>query len=112
MPFGTVPVLEVDGVKLPESRAIGSYLSKKFGKLLVLSFYVFSGLNGKDNMEQAQMDALVSFFEGFVSSIQPWISVATGFVSGDKALFRAFHVLPTPSASHLLLTRPLPLTFF
>ncbi len=37
MPFGKVPVLEIDGVMLPESRAIGVYLAKQFGRLLFFS---------------------------------------------------------------------------
>ena len=42
MPFGKVPVLEIDGVMLPESRAIGSYLGKKFGE----PFFVLNPILG------------------------------------------------------------------
>ncbi|CAF1053016.1 unnamed protein product [Rotaria sp. Silwood1] len=47
MPLGQLPVLEVDGVKIPQSLAIARFLAKQFH------------LAGKDNMEQAQADAVV-----------------------------------------------------
>ena len=47
MPLGQVPVLEVDGVKLPQSITIARFLAKQFH------------LAGKDNFEQAKVDAVV-----------------------------------------------------
>ncbi|KZC09849.1 PREDICTED: glutathione S-transferase-like [Dufourea novaeangliae] len=47
MPFGQVPVLEIDGKKYPQSVAISRYLAKKFGVL------------GKDDLEALQVDATV-----------------------------------------------------
>ncbi|CAF0978571.1 unnamed protein product [Adineta steineri] len=47
MPLGQMPVLEVDGVKLPQSMTIARFLSKEFK------------LAGKDNLEQAKVDAVV-----------------------------------------------------
>lgn len=47
MPLGQMPVLEVDGVKLPQSSAIGRFLAKQFQ------------LAGKDNLEQAKVDAVL-----------------------------------------------------
>ena len=47
MPLGQMPVLEVDGVKLPQSMAIARFLAKQFG------------LAGKDNLEQAKVDVIV-----------------------------------------------------
>lgn len=47
MPLGQMPVLEIDGVKLPQSMAIARFLAKQFG------------LAGKDNFEQAKVDAVV-----------------------------------------------------
>uniref|UniRef100_A0A914C9B5 glutathione transferase n=1 Tax=Acrobeloides nanus TaxID=290746 RepID=A0A914C9B5_9BILA len=72
MPFGKVPVLEIDGVMLPDSRAIGSYLGKKFD------------LAGKDDLEFAQIEALLSFFNDFLNEIHTWFSAALGFGQGDK----------------------------
>jgi prostaglandin-H2 D-isomerase / glutathione transferase len=47
MPLGQVPVLEIDGVKLPQSMTIARFLAKQFN------------LAGKDNLEQAEVDAVV-----------------------------------------------------
>ncbi|CAF2067013.1 unnamed protein product [Rotaria magnacalcarata] len=47
IPLGQMPVLEVDGVKLPQSMAIARFLAKQFD------------LAGKDNFEQAKVDAVV-----------------------------------------------------
>ncbi|CAF1581110.1 unnamed protein product [Adineta steineri] len=47
MLLGQMPVLEVDGVKLPQSAAIARFLAKQFH------------LAGKDNFEQAKVDAAV-----------------------------------------------------
>ena len=47
MPLGQMPVLEVDGVKLPQSMSIARFLAKQFN------------LAGKDNLEQAKVDAVV-----------------------------------------------------
>lgn len=46
-PLGHVPVLEYEGVKLPQSLAIGRFLARQFN------------LAGKDNFEQAKVDAVV-----------------------------------------------------
>ncbi|CAF0860474.1 unnamed protein product [Rotaria sp. Silwood1] len=47
MPLGEMPVLEIDGVKLPQSLSIARFLAKQFN------------LAGKDNFEQAKVDAVV-----------------------------------------------------
>ena len=46
MPLGQIPVLEVDGVKLPQSMSIARFVAKQFH------------LAGKDNFEQAKVDAV------------------------------------------------------
>jgi len=51
LPFGQLPVLEVDGVKLAQSNACARYLARKFN------------LAGKSDFEQAQVDMLVDCFE-------------------------------------------------
>uniref|UniRef100_A0A914E0I0 glutathione transferase n=1 Tax=Acrobeloides nanus TaxID=290746 RepID=A0A914E0I0_9BILA len=82
MPFGQVPALEIDGVMLPESHAIGRYLAKKFG------------LIGADDLEAAQIDALLSHFEEFFKeSILPMLA---GFKEGegDKDKFYNEKFLP------------------
>ena len=46
-PLGQVPLLEVNGVQLPQSGSIARFLAKQFN------------LAGKDNFEQAKVDAVV-----------------------------------------------------
>jgi glutathione S-transferase len=46
-PLGYVPVLEYEGVKLPQSLAIARFLARQFN------------LAGRDNFEQAKVDAVV-----------------------------------------------------
>jgi prostaglandin-H2 D-isomerase / glutathione transferase len=47
MPLGQMPVLEYNGVKLPQSLTIARFLANQFN------------LAGKDNIERAQVDAVV-----------------------------------------------------
>ena len=58
-PFGQVPVLEVDGKMLAQSRAINRFLAKKYG------------LAGKDAMEQAKVDMYVDCLEDLIPKIRP-----------------------------------------
>ena len=59
MPLGQVPVLEVDGVKLPQSISIARFVAKQFQ------------LAGKDNLEQAKVDAVVDTVTDFVVKYIP-----------------------------------------
>jgi glutathione S-transferase len=59
MPLGQVPVLEVDGVKLPQSFSIARFLAKQFN------------LAGKDNFEQAKVDAVVDTMNDLVTAFVP-----------------------------------------
>jgi len=60
IPFGQIPVLEVDGKMLPQSKAICRYLAKQF-KLL-----------GKDDFEAALADAYVDCVEDVTSNLREW----------------------------------------
>jgi len=51
LPFGQLPVLEVDGVKLGQSNSCARYLARKFN------------LAGKTELEQAKVDMIVDCFE-------------------------------------------------
>ncbi|KAH7701197.1 GST-5 protein, partial [Aphelenchoides avenae] len=71
-PFGSLPYLEVDGKPLPESYAIARYLAHKFG------------LAGKDQWEQAWVDAIADFLKDVVADhIRPFVRAAAG-LGGDK----------------------------
>ncbi|KAH7716778.1 Glutathione S-transferase 1 [Aphelenchoides avenae] len=71
-PFGKAPWLEVDGKKLPESYAINRYLARKFG------------LAGKDEWEQAWVDAIADMFKDFNKEVAKYFIVAVGRAEGDK----------------------------
>jgi glutathione S-transferase len=59
MPLGQIPVLEYDGVKLPQSITIARFLAKQFR------------LAGKDNLEQAEVDAVVDTINDLVPKYVP-----------------------------------------
>ena len=62
MPLGQMPVLEYNGTKLPQSRAIGRFLAKQFH------------LAGRDNLEQAKVDAVVDTINDTLGSLMSfWI---------------------------------------
>jgi glutathione S-transferase len=58
-PLGQVPVLEVDGTKLPQSLSIARFLAKQFQ------------LAGKDNLEQAKVDAVVDTIQDLLMKTLP-----------------------------------------
>jgi len=59
MPLGQMPVLEFDGTKLPQSITIARFLAKEFN------------LAGKDNFEQAKVDAVVDTINDLVAAFMP-----------------------------------------
>ncbi|CAF3845834.1 unnamed protein product [Rotaria sordida] len=59
MPLGQIPVLEVDGTKLPQSLSIARFLAKQFQ------------LAGKDNLEQAKVDAVVDTINDLLAKYIP-----------------------------------------
>lgn len=59
LPFGKIPILEIDGLKLHQSLAIARYLTKN------------TDLAGKTELEQCQVDAIVDTLDDFMSRF-PW----------------------------------------
>ncbi|KAK2499963.1 hypothetical protein MC885_012135 [Smutsia gigantea] len=59
LPFGKIPILEVDGLNLHQSLAIARYLTKS------------TDLAGKTELEQCQVDAIVDTLDDFMSRF-PW----------------------------------------
>ena len=59
MPLGQMPVLEVDELKLPQSLSIARFLAKQFN------------LAGKDNLEQAKVDAVVDTMTDAMDRLGP-----------------------------------------
>ncbi|KAK6016662.1 glutathione S-transferase protein, partial [Ostertagia ostertagi] len=71
MPFGQLPVLEVDGKKLPQSYAIVRYLARQFG------------FAGKSAWEEAQVDAIADQHKDFLNEVRPYFMVLMGMSKGD-----------------------------
>ena len=67
VPAGQLPMLEVDGVALIGSRPIARFLAERFG------------LAGSNDVENAQLGAIVDYFFDFFAKIYPW------FVEKDEA---------------------------
>ncbi|CAF3647417.1 unnamed protein product [Rotaria sp. Silwood1] len=59
MPLGEMPVLEFDGTKLPQSKAIARFLAKQFQ------------LAGRNNLEQGKVDAVVDTIEDLITKLIP-----------------------------------------
>nr|AGA61750.1 glutathione S-transferase 2 [Ancylostoma duodenale] len=71
MPFGQMPVLEVDGQQIPQSLAIARYLARKFGYA------------GKTPYEEAIVDALADQYKDFYVEIKGYYYPAMGLAEGD-----------------------------
>jgi len=80
--WGQVPELEVDGVKLYQSSAIGRFLARKFG------------LAGKTEIEQAQVDSAVDAFMDYYRACRPFWGLIAGYDKGDKDAIYKEHVVP------------------
>jgi glutathione S-transferase len=59
MPLGQMPVLEIDGTKLPQSMAIARFLANQFH------------LAGKNNLEHAKADAVVDTIKDLITKMMP-----------------------------------------
>ncbi|XP_054995741.1 hematopoietic prostaglandin D synthase [Sorex araneus] len=83
LPFGKIPVLEVDGVALHQSLAIARYLTKN------------TELAGRTELEQCQVDGIVGTLDDFMSRF-PWAE------KNHEVKERAFEQLLTQDAPGLL----------
>ncbi|VDL83413.1 unnamed protein product [Nippostrongylus brasiliensis] len=72
MPFGQMPVLEVDGKQLSQSRAIARYLARQFGYA------------GKNAYEEAVVDSIADQGADFFNEVRPYFRAAIGFLVGDS----------------------------
>uniref|UniRef100_A0A4X1UBQ0 Hematopoietic prostaglandin D synthase n=2 Tax=Sus scrofa TaxID=9823 RepID=A0A4X1UBQ0_PIG len=83
LPFGKIPILEVDGLNLHQSLAIARYLAKN------------TDLAGKTDLEQCQVDAIVDTLDDFMSCF-PWAE------KKQDVKDQIFNELLTCDAPHLL----------
>ncbi|KAI1711875.1 putative glutathione S-transferase 5 [Ditylenchus destructor] len=72
MPYEQLPVLEVDGVKIPQSFAIARFLAKRFE------------LAGKTDVESALLDSIMDLQKDFQVEVHSYFMVAMGRKEGDK----------------------------
>ncbi|VDD97622.1 unnamed protein product [Enterobius vermicularis] len=82
MPYGQVPVLEVDGVQIPQSAAIFRYLARQFG------------LVPNCPIEEAQVDAVYDAQKDFDKEIEPYYEIFEGLSNADKNKVLKELVLP------------------
>ncbi|KAH7718382.1 CBN-GST-8 protein [Aphelenchoides avenae] len=79
MPFGEIPVLEVDNKQLAQSYTIARYLARKFE------------LAGNDEWEAAKIDEIADLHADFRKEILPYVYTVHGYRKGDKeALHKDF----------------------
>uniref|UniRef100_A0A0K0DFY1 glutathione transferase n=1 Tax=Angiostrongylus cantonensis TaxID=6313 RepID=A0A0K0DFY1_ANGCA len=71
LPFGLVPVLEVDGEQLAESQAINRYLARTFG------------FSGKTAIEEAIINSLADQYAEYRAHLLPYFLALLGFLPGD-----------------------------
>ncbi|PIO71457.1 glutathione S-transferase protein [Teladorsagia circumcincta] len=71
MPFGQVPVLEVDGKQLAQSHTIARYLAKEFGYA------------GKNAWDEALVNSIADQQKDLLFEIRPYFRVLLGFEKGD-----------------------------
>jgi len=71
-PFGQLPILEVDGVKIAQSCAIARYLARQYG------------LAGQNPIEEAQVDSLADALKDYFNEARDFFMVAFGMKQGDK----------------------------
>ncbi|GMS81631.1 hypothetical protein PENTCL1PPCAC_3806, partial [Pristionchus entomophagus] len=72
MPFGKMPLLEVNGKPLPQSYAIFRYLAREFGFV------------GDSPFAAAWVDAVADQFKDYFDEIKSLLFVHFGFAQGDK----------------------------
>ncbi|CAD6195766.1 unnamed protein product [Caenorhabditis auriculariae] len=82
MTFGKLPVLEVDGVQIPQSVAIARFLGRKFGYA------------GKTPVEEALVDAFADLFKDFYTESADFYYRAAGFREGDVEEARTRALIP------------------
>ncbi|KHJ84815.1 glutathione S-transferase protein [Oesophagostomum dentatum] len=82
MPFGQLPVLEVDGKQLAQSMAICRYLARQFG------------FAGESPFDQALVDSLADQYTDYRVEIKPWFYPAIGMKEGDVEQLKKDVLIP------------------
>ncbi|KAH7699546.1 Nagst-1 protein [Aphelenchoides avenae] len=83
LPYGQVPLLEVDGKPLAQSTAIYRYLARQFG------------LAGKDDYEAAKLDEFSDYLKDVGREIRGFFQQVLGVEIKDKEKFEREQLRPT-----------------
>ncbi|VDL65977.1 unnamed protein product [Nippostrongylus brasiliensis] len=82
LPFGQVPILEIDGHEIAQSKTICRYLANIFG------------FAGKDAVESAIIDSLADQWTDFDYETRPWLFITLGYTDGDAEKLKKEILLP------------------
>ncbi|CAD6195770.1 unnamed protein product [Caenorhabditis auriculariae] len=93
MPFGQMPVLEVDGLQIPQSMAINRYLARKFGYA------------GKNPEEEALVDGFADQYYDFKGAIKTYYYVVAGWEKGDVEKLEKEIMIPARDKFFALITK-------
>ncbi|WKX93328.1 hypothetical protein Q1695_010964 [Nippostrongylus brasiliensis] len=93
MPFGQMPVLEVDGKKLAQSFAIARYVARQFG------------FAGKSAFDEALVDSLADQTKDFFNEVRPYFLANMGFSDGNPETLAKDLVLPAREKFFTFITK-------
>lgn len=97
MPFGQMPVLEVDGEKIPQSVAIARFVANQLG------------FAGQTPVEKAWADAFTDLYKDFLIDMKPWAMIAFGYpgAAGDRDELKKTSLDPAKEKYFKLLSKRL-----
>ncbi|KAF1752714.1 hypothetical protein GCK72_019269 [Caenorhabditis remanei] len=97
MPFGQMPVLEVDGEMIPQSSAIARFVANQLGYA------------GKTAVEKGWADAYADLYKDFLNEMKPWAMIAFGYPgqAGDRDELKKTSLDPAREKYFRLLTKGL-----
>lgn len=97
MPFGQMPVLEVNGEKIPQSTAIARFVANELG------------FAGKTAVEKGWADAFADLYKDFLVDMKPWAMIAFGYpgAAGDRDELKKTVLDPAREKYFKLLTKTL-----
>ncbi|KAK6739292.1 hypothetical protein RB195_020999 [Necator americanus] len=83
LPFGQVPVLEVDGKQLAQSFAIARFLARQWG------------LSGSNAFDEAVVDSLADQYADYCVEVKPYVYTLLGFMNaGDLEQLKKDVMMP------------------
>lgn len=93
MPFGQLPVLEIDGQRLAQSHSIVRFLARQYG------------LAGKSAFEEALVDSITDQYKDFFQETRVYFDVVLGYAEGDLESMKKTLILPASRKFFGFMTR-------